>query len=121
MVFDVCDAFADSSSTYPYCLMTGPAQDCSYNTMAQCLASKRGNADFCEPNNWYSALVDVRAARNNAKTAPPLRRIGSRDFGGISQSGPNRAGGHSNNSDANRIRMATQFSGILHLVGCAKQ
>jgi hypothetical protein len=52
-VFGVCDAFADSSSTYPYCLMTGPAQDCSYNSMAQCLASKRGNADFCEPNNWY--------------------------------------------------------------------
>ena len=31
-VFGVCDAFADSSSTYRYCLMTGPAQDCSYNT-----------------------------------------------------------------------------------------
>jgi hypothetical protein len=42
------------SSTYPYCLMTGPAQDCSYVSMGQCLASKRGNADFCEPNNWYS-------------------------------------------------------------------
>jgi hypothetical protein len=52
-VFGVWDAFADSSSTYPYCLMTGPAQDCSYNSMTQCLASKRGNADFCEPNNWY--------------------------------------------------------------------
>jgi hypothetical protein len=52
-VFGVYGAFADSSSAYPYCLMTGPAQDCSYNTMAQCLASKRGNADFCEPNNWY--------------------------------------------------------------------
>jgi Protein of unknown function (DUF3551) len=53
LVFGVYGAFADSSSAYPYCLMTGPAQDCSYNTIAQCLASKRGNADFCEPNNWY--------------------------------------------------------------------
>ena len=47
-------ALAPSSSAYPYCLMTGPAQDCTYNSMAQCQASKRGNADFCEPNNWYS-------------------------------------------------------------------
>ncbi|MFZ1924430.1 MAG: DUF3551 domain-containing protein [Xanthobacteraceae bacterium] len=47
-------AFAQSSAAYPYCLMTGPAQSCGYNSMAQCLASKRGNADFCEPNNWYS-------------------------------------------------------------------
>ena len=46
-------ALAQSSAAYPYCLMTGPAQDCAYNSMAQCLASKRGNADFCEPNNWY--------------------------------------------------------------------
>ena len=48
------EAFAQSSAAYPYCLMTGPAQSCAYNSMAQCLASKRGNADFCEPNNWYS-------------------------------------------------------------------
>ncbi|MFZ0606348.1 MAG: DUF3551 domain-containing protein [Xanthobacteraceae bacterium] len=48
------EAFAQSSAAYPYCLMTGPAQSCFYNSMAQCLASKRGNADFCEPNNWYS-------------------------------------------------------------------
>jgi hypothetical protein len=47
-------AFAQSSAAYPYCLMTGPAQDCAYTSMAQCLASKRGNADFCEPNNWYA-------------------------------------------------------------------
>ena len=47
-------AVAQSSAAYPYCLMTGPAQDCTYSSMAQCLASKRGNADFCEPNNWYS-------------------------------------------------------------------
>lgn len=47
-------AFAQSSAAYLYCLMTGPAQDCTFSSMAQCLASKRGNADFCEPNNWYS-------------------------------------------------------------------
>jgi uncharacterized protein DUF3551 len=52
--FGSSTAFAQSSSAYPYCLMTGPAQDCSYTSMAQCQASKRGNADFCEPNNWYS-------------------------------------------------------------------
>ena len=52
--FGASGAFADSSAAYPYCLMTGPAQDCTYNSMEQCLASKRGNADFCEPNNWYS-------------------------------------------------------------------
>ena len=46
-------ALAQSPTAYAYCLMTGPAQDCGYNSMAQCLASKRGNADFCEPNNWY--------------------------------------------------------------------
>jgi hypothetical protein len=48
-------AQAQSTTTgYAYCLMTGSAQDCGYNSMAQCLASKRGNADFCEPNNEYS-------------------------------------------------------------------
>ena len=50
-------AFAQSSAAYPYCLMTGPAQDCFYRSMTECLASKRGNADFCEPNNWYSGPV----------------------------------------------------------------
>lgn len=57
-------AFAQSSAAYPYCLMTGPAQSCGYSSMAQCLASKRGNADFCEPNNWY--------------TGPPTGRYRSR-------------------------------------------
>jgi hypothetical protein len=33
-----------------FCLLTGPARECAYQTMEQCLASKRGNADFCEPN-----------------------------------------------------------------------
>ena len=56
-MFGGLSAFAQSSSAYPYCLMTGPAQDCTYASMAQCLASKRGNADFCEPNNWYSGAA----------------------------------------------------------------
>jgi Protein of unknown function (DUF3551) len=46
-------ASAQSSASYPYCLMTGPAQECGYTSMAECLAAKRGNADFCEPNNTY--------------------------------------------------------------------
>jgi len=33
-----------------FCLFTGPARECAYETFAQCLAAKRGNADFCEPN-----------------------------------------------------------------------
>jgi hypothetical protein len=37
-----------------YCLMTGPAQECAYDTLDQCLASKHGNTDFCEPNNRAS-------------------------------------------------------------------
>jgi hypothetical protein len=56
-------AWAQSSSAYPYCLMTDDAQDCTYNSFAQCLASKRGNADFCEPNNWYSAPANRSRAR----------------------------------------------------------
>ena len=53
-LFSAGPALAQSDSAYPYCLLTGPAQVCTYSSMAQCLASKRGNADFCEPNNWYS-------------------------------------------------------------------
>jgi hypothetical protein len=34
-----------------FCLLTGPARECAYETFAQCEASKRGNADFCEPND----------------------------------------------------------------------
>jgi hypothetical protein len=52
--FASSSAFAQSDSAYAYCLMTGPAQECSYTSMAQCMASKRGNADFCEPNTFYS-------------------------------------------------------------------
>jgi hypothetical protein len=33
-----------------FCLLTGPARECAYQTFAQCEAAKRGNADFCEPN-----------------------------------------------------------------------
>jgi hypothetical protein len=47
-------AFAQSSASYAYCLFTGPAQECAYSSMAQCLAAKRGNADFCEPNNTFA-------------------------------------------------------------------
>jgi hypothetical protein len=48
-------AYAQSTTTgYRYCLLTDEAQVCSYNSMEQCMASRRGNADFCEPNNLYS-------------------------------------------------------------------
>jgi hypothetical protein len=50
-------AFAGSrayAQGYAYCLLTDDAQECAYNSMAQCMASRRGNADFCEPNNTYA-------------------------------------------------------------------
>ena len=47
-------AQAQSTTTgYPFCLFTGPDQVCAYNSMAQCMAARRGNADFCMPNNRY--------------------------------------------------------------------
>jgi len=58
MMLGVTGASAQSSSAYPYCLMTGSAQDCGYTSMQQCLASKRGNADFCEPNNRYTGVPE---------------------------------------------------------------
>lgn len=48
-------AQAQSTTTdYPFCLFTGPAQVCAYTSMAQCMASRRGNVDFCMPNNRFT-------------------------------------------------------------------
>jgi hypothetical protein len=38
-----------------WCLMTGSATECDFSSMNQCLASKRGNTDFCELNNTNPA------------------------------------------------------------------
>jgi hypothetical protein len=46
-------ASADWSSNYAWCLLTDASQECAFTSMAQCLASKHGNADFCEANNTY--------------------------------------------------------------------
>jgi hypothetical protein len=46
-------ASGDWSSNYAWCLLTDSSQECAFTSMAQCLASKHGNADFCEPNNTY--------------------------------------------------------------------
>src|ERR1700740_1838132 len=46
-------ASADWSSNYAWCLLTDSSQECAFTSMAQCLASKHGNADFCEPNDTY--------------------------------------------------------------------
>jgi hypothetical protein len=46
-------ASADWSSNYAWCLITDSSQECAFTSIAQCLASKHGNADFCEPNNTY--------------------------------------------------------------------
>jgi hypothetical protein len=34
-----------------FCLKTGSAQECAYNSFEQCQAAKRGNADFCVQNS----------------------------------------------------------------------
>jgi hypothetical protein len=34
-----------------FCLKTGSAQECAYDSFAQCEAAKRGNADFCMQNS----------------------------------------------------------------------
>jgi hypothetical protein len=48
----VSNAFAQSGYVHHnFCLLTGPARECAYETFQQCLAAKRGNADFCEPND----------------------------------------------------------------------
>ena len=51
--FTASSASADWSANYAWCLMTDSSQECAFTSMAQCLASKHGNADFCEPNNVY--------------------------------------------------------------------
>lgn len=54
VAFGGSGAQAQSASSYAWCLMTGPAQSCYYTSMQQCMASRRGNVDFCEPNNTYT-------------------------------------------------------------------
>jgi hypothetical protein len=34
-----------------FCLKTGSGLECAYDSMAQCMASKRGNGDSCAPNS----------------------------------------------------------------------
>ena len=34
-----------------FCLLTGSARECAYDTFAQCEAAKRGSADSCEQNS----------------------------------------------------------------------
>jgi hypothetical protein len=51
-------AFAGSSAFaqgdyvhHSFCLKTGSAQECAYDSFQQCEAAKRGNADSCVPNS----------------------------------------------------------------------
>jgi Protein of unknown function (DUF3551) len=49
--FGASNAFAQSDYVHHnFCLLTGPARECAYQTFEQCLAARRGNADFCELN-----------------------------------------------------------------------
>jgi len=34
-----------------YCLLTGPARECAFDTFAQCEASKHGSTDSCVQNS----------------------------------------------------------------------
>ena len=36
---------------HTFCLKTGSAQECAYDSFAQCEAAKRGNADSCVQNS----------------------------------------------------------------------
>ncbi len=62
--FGGSSAQAQSASSYAWCLMTGPAQSCYYTSMQQCMASRRGNVDFCEPNNTYTGPAGPRSMRS---------------------------------------------------------
>ncbi len=45
-------AFAQGSYVHhTFCLKTGSAQECAYDSMAQCEAAKHGGADSCVPNS----------------------------------------------------------------------
>jgi hypothetical protein len=35
---------------HTFCLISGPNKECAYDSMAQCEASKHGNADICQRN-----------------------------------------------------------------------
>lgn len=36
---------------HAFCLLTGPARECAYDTLQQCQAAERGSADSCMPNS----------------------------------------------------------------------
>jgi hypothetical protein len=51
-------AFAQSTYVHHnFCLKTGSATECAYDSFEQCEAAKRGNTDFCQinsaPQNHY--------------------------------------------------------------------
>lgn len=49
--FSPSSALAQTGTNRAYCLLTGSAEVCAYDTFMQCQDSRRGNADFCKPNN----------------------------------------------------------------------
>jgi hypothetical protein len=44
---------AQAAANAQWCLMRDGGQDCSYYTMAQCLASASGQGGQCDPNFGY--------------------------------------------------------------------
>jgi Protein of unknown function (DUF3551) len=50
--FASSSAFAQGSYTHhAFCLQSGSSKECAFDSMAQCLAAKKGNKDTCEPNS----------------------------------------------------------------------
>jgi hypothetical protein len=63
--FGGSSAFAQSGYVHHnFCLKTGSAQECAYQTMEQCEAARRGSGDFCEPN---SAPMDHPMSRSQGQ------------------------------------------------------
>ena len=67
-------ALAGSSAPWPqhvhhnFCLKTGSAQECAYDSFAQCEAAKRGNADFCDAEQPAAESASARIAALQALT-----------------------------------------------------
>ena len=62
LTVDVPSAGAQPGNpTRPYCLRDGingaGMWDCSYYSMAQCLATAHGSGGSCQPNPWYIGPV----------------------------------------------------------------
>jgi Protein of unknown function (DUF3551) len=55
---------AQAQSNYPYCLRTaGDASECTFQTLAQCEATRLGEGSFCERNPAFTPLPRAPTVR----------------------------------------------------------